>query len=368
MAHVQRKTGRPRPWIARYVGPDGREHSRSFTRKLDADRFCSSIEGGKLRGEWTDPALGRIQVEQWAERWLLGVTPTLKPKTAESYASLLRSRILPTFAGWQLTALRPSDVQEWIGTMQADGVSPSRIRQAHVVLRRMLEVAALDGRIGRNAADGARLPRLGRTEAPFLEPELVEKIALEMSPPYDLLVRILGRLGPRFGEAAALRRRSVDLVGRRLVISESLAEVSGRHFFGTTKSHATRRVPLTRGLATELEALLAQRAPDSSALVFTSPQGSALRHSSFRSRCWLPALERAGLPQLGIHVLRHSAAAAMIRSGASPKTVQTVLGHASAAFTLTVYGHIFEADLDDLAERLEVAPSTRVASISRVER
>jgi hypothetical protein len=31
-----------------------------------------------------------------------------------------------------------------------------------------------------------------------------------------------------------------------------------------------------------------------------------------------------------------------------------VLGHASAAFTLTVYGHIFDADLDDLAERLEI--------------
>jgi hypothetical protein len=43
----------------------------------------------------------------------------------------------------------------------------------------------------------------------------------------------------------------------------------------------------------------------------------------------------------------------MIRAGASPKTVQTV-GHASAAFTLTVYGHIFDADLDDLAARLEV--------------
>jgi hypothetical protein len=44
----------------------------------------------------------------------------------------------------------------------------------------------------------------------------------------------------------------------------------------------------------------------------------------------------------------------MIRAGASPKTVQTVLGHASAAFTLTVYGHIFDADLDDLADRLEM--------------
>jgi integrase len=44
----------------------------------------------------------------------------------------------------------------------------------------------------------------------------------------------------------------------------------------------------------------------------------------------------------------------MIQSGATPKTVQTVLGHASAAFTLTVYGHIFDADLDDLAARLEI--------------
>ena len=43
----------------------------------------------------------------------------------------------------------------------------------------------------------------------------------------------------------------------------------------------------------------------------------------------------------------------MIRAGASPKTVQTVMGHSSAAFTLDVYGHIFEDDLDDLAENLE---------------
>lgn len=49
-----------------------------------------------------------------------------------------------------------------------------------------------------------------------------------------------------------------------------------------------------------------------------------------------------GLPMMGLHVLRHSAAARMIAAGASPKTMQTVMGHASAAFTLTVYGHIVD--------------------------
>jgi len=68
---------------------------------------------------------------------------------------------------------------------------------------------------------------------------------------------------------------------------------------------------------------------------------------------WAPTLKRLGLPAVGLHVLRHSAAARMIQAGASPKAVQTILGHRSAAFTLTVYGHLFDADLDDLAARLE---------------
>jgi hypothetical protein len=43
----------------------------------------------------------------------------------------------------------------------------------------------------------------------------------------------------------------------------------------------------------------------------------------------------------------------MIGAGASPKAVQVVLGHRSAVFALTVYGHLFDADLDDLAARLD---------------
>jgi integrase len=56
---------------------------------------------------------------------------------------------------------------------------------------------------------------------------------------------------------------------------------------------------------------------------------------------------------VGVHVLRHSAAARIVGAGGSAKTLQTVLGHRSASFSLTVYGHLFDADLDALAERLD---------------
>jgi integrase len=74
---------------------------------------------------------------------------------------------------------------------------------------------------------------------------------------------------------------------------------------------------------------------------------------------WKPTLIDLGLPDVGIHVLRHSAAAALIRSGASPTAVQRILGHRSAAFTLTVYGHVFDADLDLVADNLDLDRPSR---------
>lgn len=162
-----------------------------------------------------------------------------------------------------------------------------------------------------------------------------------------------GVLGLRFGEAAALRRRCVNLLRRRLRVEESLAEVGGNLSFGPTKSHASRSVPLAPSVAERLSTRLADVRTDPDVLIFTSPRGGPLRYSNFRTEVWRPTLKSLELPMVGLHVLRHSAAARMIRAGWSPKAVQQVLGHGSAAFTLTVYGHLFDDDLDSLAEALD---------------
>jgi integrase len=312
------------------------------------------MQTAKARGTWVDPALGKITLDTWSDRWIEARTPILKPKTAFGYRSMLRSRILPTFGRWKLAGIGHSDVQAWINGMQADGLSASRVRQAHIVLSMMLKTAVREGLITRNAAADADLPRIPYREAAYLESADVGRIAADMASPYDLLVRVLGTLGLRFGEAAALRRRSVDLLRRRLVIEESLAELGAELIFGPTKTHSVRRVPLTVGLASDVADHLDRRiSSDPDALLFPAPDGGPLRHSNFYHRQWQPALRRCKVPAVGLRVLRHSAAAAMISSGASPKAVQAILGHRSAAFTLTVYGHLFEADLDEVATRLE---------------
>jgi integrase len=68
------------------------------------------------------------------------------------------------------------------------------------------------------------------------------------------------------------------------------------------------------------------------------------------------AAEDAGVKNLTPHELRHTAASLAVSAGANVKSVQRMLGHASAAMTLDVYSGLFDDDLDGVAERMDSLP------------
>lgn len=363
MAHIQevpRKTRGSRRgrggralvvYRVRYRDPNRVERSKTFERKVDAERFAAEVTSGIGRGDYLDPRAGQVVLEKWVTTWLS--TLTVKPKTRASYESLLRSRILPAFGRRRLDNIRPSDIQGWVSAMHDEGLSASRIRQAVIVLRLVMDAAVQDRLVARNPCERIKLPRLKQEEASYFDPPTIERILGEIDDQYQLLFRVLATLGLRWGEAAALRRRHVDLLKRRIRVEDSLAEVSGKLIFGSTKSHAVRTVPIPPSIAAALTRHLktVDKSPD--ALLFRGPKGGPIRYRYAYMSLWRPALERLGLPAVGLHTLRHSAAAKLISAGASPKAVQTLLGHRSAAFTLNVYGHVFETDLDALGEMLD---------------
>jgi integrase len=374
VAHVQRRCSRcggafrpgaracPRcrnrtsTWVARWADLDGTERTRNFARRGDAERHLASVEAAWAGGAAFDPRLGKSPLAEVVERWYAGAVPALKPKTRASYGGLIDVRILPYLGRRPVGTLAPSDVQTWVNQLIGEGLSSSRIRQAYIVLGMALDQAANDGAIVRNPArrSGVKLPRLERRQPVFLPPEDVERIAAACPEPYDLLIRLLVGTGLRWGEAVALRRRSVDLTKGQLIVTESLAEIGGELTFGSTKSHAERTLWLTRSLVDALETHLDRRVGRGrDTLVFTSEKGRPLRYSNFRREVWVRALKAAKVDPVGIHVLRHSAAAFMIQAGASSKALQMNLGHQSAGFTLSVYGHVSEQDLAAIAERLE---------------
>jgi integrase len=125
----------------------------------------------------------------------------------------------------------------------------------------------------------------------------------------------------------------------------------GEHVFDS--AHPTGVV-----LPLEFAVLLAGKAPDD--LVFTAPEGGLLRLTNFRRRHFDQAAQSVGLEGLTPHELRHTAASLAVSAGANVKSVQRMLGHASAAMTLDVYSGLFDDDLDAVAERLDNAAAPPV--------
>ena len=88
----------------------------------------------------------------------------------------------------------------------------------------------------------------------------------------------------------------------------------------------------------------ASKAPD--AWLFNAPGGGPLRESNWkRSASWRVATAAAGVPGFRVHNLRHTAASVWLGAGTDPKVVQRVLGHASAAMTMDLYGHLVDGNL-----------------------
>ena len=278
MAHIERRTHTAKNgrkslyWRARYEDPSGKLVSKTFERKIDAERFLVAIEADVMRGEYVDPRLGTVTLADWSDQWMR-TTVHLKPKTRVGYESLLRKWVLPSFGGVKLANLQPVHVRQWISDMTGQGLSPSRVRQSYRLLSAMLGSAVESGYLAKTPCIGVKLPRLPKTDIVILRPEQVDVLARSVADSYRVLIYLLGYGGLRWGEAAALRRGRCDLLRSRIEVAESLAEVNGVHHFGTTKTHERRHVRLPAFLVEMLAQHLADLPSDPDALVFTAARG-----------------------------------------------------------------------------------------------
>ena len=87
-------------------------------------------------------------------------------------------------------------------------------------------------------------------------------------------------------------------------------------------------------------------------LVFTNELGGHLSHFTVYIH-FKRIVRELGMPEERFHDLRHSFAVASIESGDDIKTVQSNLGHATASFTLDVYGHVTQKMRQQSADRME---------------
>jgi integrase len=103
------------------------------------------------------------------------------------------------------------------------------------------------------------------------------------------------------------------------------------------------------------EKLRAAMADADKGLVFPTTTGTTVSCTKLLGRHFKPLLERAGLPDIRLHDLRHTCATMLLKMGQHPKYVQELLGHANITITLDTYSHVIEGMGDGLADAMDGA-------------
>ncbi len=320
---------------ARVPGPDRREVSRTFRRKVDAEQWVREQKTRRQRGEWLD---------RWA------ATRQGRPSTLARDESYMRNHLRPRFGETPVAAIRLPDVVEWVGELQGKGLAPATIGKAHQLLTAAMQAALDAGLIASSPCRNVPLPKVERHEMQFLTHAELARLAAAMDERYRALVLVLGYGGLRIGEAAALRPSRLHPARREVEVAETAAWVRGHLHLGQPKSRAgLRRVALPEPVWDALTEHVQSYATE---WVFPAPGGGVLQPTSSRRRFWQPATEAAGLAGLRVHDLRHTAVSLWIEAGADVKRVAGRAGHSSVAFTLDRYGHLYPDADAALADRL----------------
>ncbi len=339
---------------------DGRWEAR-----LSLDRGQRKIYYGKTRQEVARklatgtkarqdglPLVGERQsVRQYLEAWLESVQPSLRPRTLRRYEEYVRLHAIPELGRLPLSRLTPHHLQRlYAGRLDA-GLSQTTVAHRHAVLHRARGQATRWGLTARNVADLVTPPRIVRHDMQALSPEQARAfLAAAREERLEALYAVALTTGMRQGELLALRWRDVDLEGGRLQVVATLQRTRDGFTFAEPKTgHSRRQVGLTEAAIVSLrehrskqaaEQLWLGAAWEDKDLVFANEVGRPIEATNLLRRSFSPLLERAGLPRIRFHDLRHTAATLMLGRGVQPKIVSEMLGHSQIAVTLDLYSHV----------------------------
>jgi integrase len=327
-------------WQASYRKPDGKEASRTFDRRADAARWRREGLAARDRGDWLDPKAGRVTVRDYGERWRAAQLHH-RPTTRRQVETVLRLYVYPHLGEAPMGRVQRSDIQALVKRWEADGASPSTIRDARFKWLRSLFLAAVkDDVIRRSPCTDISLPEVV-TERPVpLSAAEVERLASAIDPRLRAMVLAGYGLGLRVSEARGLVRPAVDFLGRQVAIAAQLGPARPYPLVPLKNSRRSpaRVVPAPGYVLEALSEHLRRYGTGERGLLFCGARGGplsvAMVSGPFRKAC-----ERAGLgSEVTYHTLRHSYASEMLAQGLSVVEVAELIGDTVAMVERT-YGH-----------------------------
>lgn len=382
-------------WEARYTaGTDpgtGKQIQRSITGKTQKEVAQKLKEATVAIDNGTYIAPNKQTVGEWLDIWADTYLGGVKPFTVVSYKTQIKNHIKPALGAVRLEALDAPTIQRFYNRLTKEGqrvqkrdekgnlvkhdgkpvyetapLSAKTVKNIHGILHKALQQAVAAGLIRYNPADACALPRIEKADIhPLDELETKDFLAAIQGHEFETLYTVTLFTGMREGEILGLSWDCVNFTAGTILVRQQLQrekKKDGAYVLVSLKNDKPRSISpapwvmdvLRKHRAAQAAAQLRAGAlwsnPDN--LVFTNETGGHLVAWTVTKK-FKRIVTSIGRPDARFHDLRHSYAVAAIRSGDDIKTVQGNLGHATAAFTLDVYGHVTDQMKQASAARME---------------
>ena len=366
----------------------GKQIRKTFTGKTQKEvrEKMQAAAVAVQNGDFFEPA--KMTVAEWLDLWLKEYSADWKYMTKRKYETVCRVHLKPALGATKLSKLTTPQIQSFYNELGRTGkvtakkdkksgkilerrepLSPKSIRLVHGVLSKALNTAVRVGYIKRNAAELCTTPKLEKKEiSPLTDAQIKEFVSLCAGEDYGRIYKLILFTGLREGEALGLTWDCVDFKAGTLKIKQQLQRQGEADELVPLKNSKPRYLTapafvmqlLKEERTHQIEQRLAagelwqgwQSAEEmKTALVFLRDDGSNITAAALYQR-YKHLAEKIGKPESRVHDLRHTFAVLSLQNGDNVKTVQDNLGHATAAFTLDVYGHVSERMKEEHAARM----------------
>lgn len=360
-------------WV--FINHQGQRKSKKIGDEKTTRKVAEKIKARLVLGELDvlKPKRNIPLFKEYCHLWLEAyVKPTKRVTTHQRYSGLFINYLKSSLGDMPINQIKRSDIRELLLSIKAKGLSKSSVSAAKNVISGTLEYAIDDELISYNPTLGI-LKKLNLDDRKDREPvssmtpdevALFLSICLNHEPLWYRFFLCSFRTGMRLGEVLGLHWGDINWNGKYIHVKRSFRH--GR--ITRTKTGTTRRVDMSRQLVEELRNLQLVRKKEALKsgnneivdIIFHTHGGYSSQNSI--RNIWKRVLKKAGLPNVKLHITRHTYASILLSNGESPVYVKEQLGHSSIQMTVDIYGHLIPSGNRKAVDALDDAAPKRTPS------
>lgn len=364
MGHVK-KRGKTWSYIVDVYDSSGKRKQKwvsGFATEKEAKKALAQKLVEINAGTYIEP--NKESIKDFMEWWMTSKKSKLRPGTVRAYNWLINTHIIPGIGHIQLSKLKPQQLESFYDQLLDNGLAPRSIKAAHNIIHSMLKKAQTFEIVSRNVAQLVETPKTSKPKMNVWEADHVMRFLETASQSRNYIVYVLAlTTGMRMGELLALRWKNVNYNGDKANISvtETFSKSDHGYEFQDPKTKTSNRLIALPKDVTELlkahrkeqlkEKLKNGHLYEDQDLIIATKIGTPVYPRNL-SRQWYNLLEKANVPAIRFHDLRHTHATLMLKQGIHVKIVSERLGHSNISVTLDTYSHVLPHMQEEAADAI----------------